>query len=289
MKFLLTISRRHYDAVIFDLDGVVTRTATVHAAAWKQLFDDFLRALPEEAGQPFRPFDVRADYLNYVDGKPRYDGVESFLQSRGIDVPYRSPDDSPEEQTICGLGNRKDRLFNLRLREDGVELFDSTIALVHQLREAGFHTAIISSSKNCQQILEVAQVDHLFEERIDGVESERIGIKGKPAPDIFLEAARRLGIPPERVIVVEDAISGVQAGQLGGFGCIVGVDRDNQRDALMENGADVVVKDLIEMQVEAPIVCDQSIEELPDGTECLEHVSRTPGTRVAVFLDYDAR
>jgi alpha,alpha-trehalase len=287
MNSLLNVSRRQYDAVIFDLDGVITRTATVHAAAWKQLFDEFLLTRAQEIGQPFQPFNVRDDYLAYVDGKPRYDGVKSFLQSRGLDLPHGVPDDPPEAQTVCGLGNRKDRLFNARLQEDGVQLFDSTIALVHELREAGFHTAVISSSKNCQQILEVAEVDHLFEERVDGVESERIGIKGKPAPDIFLEAARRLGVPPERAIVVEDAISGVKAGQMGGFGRIVGVDRDNQTEALMENGADVVVKDLIELQVETAVVCEQRIEDLPDGTECLEHVSRTPQTRVAVFLDYD--
>lgn len=286
MKPLLQVSRRHFDAIIFDLDGVITQTATVHAAAWKRLFDDFLRKRASETGEPFVPFDEHADYLTYVDGKPRFDGVRDFLQSRGIDLPFGSPDDPPDRETICGLGNRKNRFFQDYLREHGVDVFDSTISLVRDLRESGFRTAVISSSKNCKPILDRAGLSDLFEVRVDGVESEEIGLKGKPAPDIFLEAARRLGVEPERSVVVEDAISGVEAGREGGFGCIVGVDRDNQTAVLKEHGADVVVKDLAAVAVAEP-GAPSPIDVLPDAADCLEHVSRTPGTRVVVFLDYD--
>ena len=287
MKPSLQISRREFDAVVFDLDGVITRTATIHAAAWKALFDDFLRARTAQTGEPFRPFDEPQDYLTYVDGKPRYDGVRSFLGSRGIELPEGSPEDPPETLSIRGLGNRKNLLFNALLKEKGVQVFGTSIALVRQLRKAGFRTAVISSSRNCKPILEAAGVAHLFETRVDGVEAETLGIPGKPAPDIFLEAARRLGVAPERTVVVEDAISGVAAGQAGGFGCVVGVDRGGQAEALRENGADVVLADLamIEIAEKPDETCP--IETLPDGIECLGLVSRTPETRVAVFLDYD--
>lgn len=286
-KCCLHVSRRHFDAVIFDLDGVITRTATIHAAAWRQLFDDYLLERAGRTGEPFVPFDEKADYLTYVDGKPRYDGVKSFLHSRGIEIPFGEPTDAPEEETCCGLGNRKNRFFQAHLQKHGVEVFESTISLVRQLRQAGFHTAVISSSKNCKPILEAAHIADLFEERVDGVESERIGLKGKPAPDIFLEAAKRLGVSPDRSIVVEDALSGVEAGRSGRFGCIVGVDRDNQEANLKEHGADVVVKDLADLDIAEKAPQAPIIDDLPDGAECLEHVSRTPETRVAVFLDYD--
>lgn len=287
MKTSFNINRKQFDAVIFDLDGVITNTATVHAAAWKQLFDEFLGEYSEKKSEPFRPFDKEQDYLLYVDGKPRYDGIQSFLQSRGIELPFGSPDDPPEKQTVCGLGNRKNGYFRSYLKEHGVDVFASTISVVRQLRETGFRTAVISSSKNCKPILEAARVADLFEERVDGVESEAVGLKGKPAPDIFLEAARRLGVSPERSIVVEDAISGVEAGRDGHFGCVVGINRNKQAEALKEHGAHVVVDDLAAVNIEEKPAHAPLIEELPDGADCLEQISRTPETRIAVFLDYD--
>lgn len=242
------LSTEAFDAVLFDLDGVITATARVHAAAWKQLFDEFLAARAERDGTPFRPFGDE-DYRLYVDGKPRYEGVASFLASRGLSLPLGSPEDTPDAPTVCGLGNRKNVLFNALLRRDGVEVFDSTVAVIRRLRAAGVRTAVVSSSKNCATILEVGGISGLFDLRFDGVEAARLYIKGKPAPDTYLEAARRLGVVPARAVVVEDALSGVQAGRAGGFGLVIGVDRAGNGDALLENGADIVVADLEELQV----------------------------------------
>ncbi len=286
MKTSFQLSRRDFDAVIFDLDGVITRTASVHAGAWKRLFDDFLRERAEDSGEPFCPFE-NDDYLRYVDGKLRSDGVCSFLESRGIEIPDGSPEDPPDTVSVCGLGNRKNRFFQDYLKERGVEVFATTIALLCQLRGSGFRTAVISSSKNCKAILETAELETLFDARVDGTEVKTSGIRGKPAPDIFLAAARRLGVAPQRTVVVEDALSGVAAGKAGGFGCVVGVDRDNQAQELEDHGADVVVADLAEMQVVKKNREPRPISELPNAAECLELVARTPETRVAVFLDYD--
>jgi beta-phosphoglucomutase family hydrolase len=240
----VVISQKEFDAVVFDLDGVVTQTSLVHAAAWKALFDSFLRNRAAHEGRDFVPFDGKVDYRLYVDGKPRYDGVHDFLASRGIELPRGEPSDPPELETVCGLGNRKNVFFNAEVREHGVKTYDTTVALLRQLRAAGLKTGLISSSKNTSMIMDVTGLGGLFDVRVDGVLSERLGLPGKPDPDVFLEAARRLGVDASRTAVVEDALSGVEAGHRGGFGLVIGVDRLGQAEALRKHGADVVVDDL---------------------------------------------
>jgi trehalose 6-phosphate phosphatase len=285
----MTISPRQYGLVIFDLDGVVTRTARVHAAAWKAMFDPYLaaRGAREEAAYP--PFDAESDYRRYVDGKPRYEGVRSFLESRSLALPRGDPADPPERETVYGLGNRKNALFLEKVREGGVEVFDSTVDLIRALREQGVKTAIVSSSKNCAAVLEAAKLAELFDVRVDGTDTARLGLTGKPAPDIFQEAARRLGIAPGRAVVVEDAIAGVEAGRRGGFGCVIGVDRAGQAEDLREAGADAVVADLAEVEVgEAPSASRHGTDTLPVAMDCLEKIRRrASGKRLAIFLDYD--
>jgi len=233
-------------ACLFDLDGVLTQTAKVHAQAWKQMFDGFLRERAERTGEPFHPFDRPTDYDEYVDGKPRLDGVRSFLQSRGIELPTGSPSDPPEAETIHGLGTRKNDLV-LALVRQGVEPYEGSVRFVEQARDQGLRRAVVSSSTNCQDVLVAAGIDHLFEARIDGVVAEREGLAGKPAPDTFLAAARVLGAEPAQAAVFEDAQVGVEAGRAGNFGWVVGVDRSGQADALRRRGADVVVQDLAEL------------------------------------------
>jgi beta-phosphoglucomutase family hydrolase len=240
---------RAIDAVVFDTDGVLTDTASVHAAAWKQLFDGYLRERSERLGEPFRPFEP-ADYLRYVDGRPRFDGVAAFLASRGIQLPWGELDDPPDRETVCGLGNRKNREFLARLRSDGVRPFPSSVALVEALRSAGARTAVVSSSRNMRAVLEAAGIGGLFDAAVDGVDSARLGLAGKPDPALFLEAAGRLGVEPARAAVVEDALAGVEAGRRGGFGLVVGVDRGDQAADLAASGADVVVGDLGELAAE---------------------------------------
>lgn len=239
-----TVSKADFDAVIFDLDGVVTRTASVHARAWKRAFDEFLARWKWGNGGSHPPFDIETDYPQYVDGKPRYDGVRDFLASRGIELPEGDPTDGPDVETVCGLGNRKNELYNEQLEEGGVEIFEDTVSQIRAWREMGLRTAIVSSSKNCAAVLQVAGLSDLFDVRVDGVESARLGLNGKPAPDIFLMATKLLGVEPARSIVFEDAVSGVQAGRAGGFGWVIGVDRGGAREALLANGADTVVSDL---------------------------------------------
>ena len=254
-----SIPKSRYDAVIFDLDGVVTQTAAVHAAAWKRLFDAYLaeraaRAGTGPGGAPgaaLRPFDRDADYARYVDGKPRYDGVRDFLASRGIELPMGDPSDPPERETVCGLGNGKNAFFNEEVRERGVKTFPSTIELIHQLRDAGIRVGLMSSSKNTAMVLEATGTTDLFEVRVDGVVAAEVGLPGKPDPAMYLETARRLGVEAARSVVVEDALSGVEAGRRGGFGLVIGVDRLGQAAALAEAGADVVVDDLAEVSVTA--------------------------------------
>lgn len=241
---------KDWDAFIFDLDGVITRTARVHAQSWKHLFDDFLRARARSTPEPFRPFDIATDYPRYVDGKPRFEGIASFLQSRSIELPWGKPEDSEDKVTIYGLGNRKNRYFNEHLRRDGVEVFDSSVKLLHALRKAGVRTALVSSSRNAAAVLEAAGLVDLFDVRVDGNDLERLGLKGKPAPDLFLRAAECVDASPARSIVVEDAVSGVAAGRAGGFGHVVGVDRRGAPDDLRQAGADIVVPDLAFLQVE---------------------------------------
>jgi beta-phosphoglucomutase family hydrolase len=233
-------------ACLFDLDGVLTQTARQHAAAWKEMFDAFLRARAAEAGTPFAPFDP-ADYDEYVDGKPRYDGVRSFLASRGIQLPDGDPSDPPTADTIAGLGNRKNELVLSIMREQGVEPYEGSVRYVHAVREAGMGRAVVSASANCRDVLIAAGIEDLFDVRVDAVVAEREHLSGKPAPDTFLAAARALGVEPAQATVFEDALAGVAAGRAGGFGFVVGVDRVGQAEALSKHGADVVVSDLAEL------------------------------------------
>jgi beta-phosphoglucomutase family hydrolase len=236
-----------FGAVIFDLDGVITKTALVHSAAWKKMFDEYLSDRQKKHGEPFLEFSHENDYLPYVDGKPRYKGVESFLKSRGIEITFGDPEDEPGMETVCGLGNRKNEAFNDVLERDGVEVYGSTIELIRQLKEKGIRVGVASSSKNCKAVLERAGILDLFETRVDGVVSADLGLKGKPEPDIFTVAADNLGIPYDKAVVVEDAVSGVQAGSKGNFGLVLGIAREENEKELKLNGADIVVKDIAEI------------------------------------------
>ena len=238
------------DAVIFDMDGVVTETAVVHAAAWKKLFDAYLKDVADKTGGEFVPFDERKDYERYVDGKNRYDGVRSFLESRGIHLPEGSPEDPPGSDTVCAMGNDKDTYFLAHVREHGVRAYESTIRLIHDLRAKGVRTALVSASRNAEEVLSGAGALDLFDARVDGLVAAELDLPGKPKPDTFLEAARRVGVDPARAAVVEDALSGVAAGRAGNFGLVVGVARAGQHEALREAGADVVVADMAEFEAD---------------------------------------
>jgi beta-phosphoglucomutase family hydrolase len=235
---------KRFQAVLFDLDGVLTATAKVHAAAWKQLFDAFLESWSREHHQPFEPFDLESDYKAYVDGKSRYDGVASFLEARGIQLPYGDPQGPPNSATVCGLGQRKDELVQAVLACDGVEVYPGSIALVRVLRQQGIKTGVVSASRNCLAVLQAARIEALFDARVDGVVADELALPGKPNPQMFLLAARQLGVPPGHAAVVEDAIAGVQAARAGGFGLVVGIARSGEGEALREAGADLVVADL---------------------------------------------
>lgn len=238
------ITSTSFDAVLFDLDGVLTDTAKVHADCWKKMFDAFLHQRATANNEPFQPFDIETDYKLYVDGKPRFDGVRSMLQSRGIQLPEGTPDDAPDSETVCGLGNRKNDLVNTVLASDGVEAYAGSVALVRHLREQGIKTAVVSSSANCEVVLRAANILDLFDTRVDGQVASRLHLAGKPAPDTYLKAAELLGVAPSRAVVVEDAISGVQSGSAGGFGLVVGVSRHDNAEELKQNGANIVVQDL---------------------------------------------
>jgi beta-phosphoglucomutase family hydrolase len=232
---------------LFDLDGVLTKTAKVHDAAWKQMFDSFLRERAASAGQQFVPFDPVKDYDEYVDGKPRADGTRSFLESRSIELPEGSPDDPPDAQTVNGLGNRKNVILLKLIKEDGVEAYEGSVDYVRAARDAGLRRAVVSSSANCRDVLIAAGIEDLFEVRIDGMVAQEQHLRGKPAPDTFLAGARALGLEPSAAAVFEDALAGVAAGRAGNFGYVVGVDRVGQADALKAHGADIVVQDLAEL------------------------------------------
>ncbi|MDD4951112.1 MAG: beta-phosphoglucomutase family hydrolase [Desulfovibrionaceae bacterium] len=236
--------------VIFDLDGVITRTAKVHAMSWKTMFDEFLKKRSERENKPFVPFDRGDDYLNYVDGKPRFEGVLSFLKSRNIRLPYGKTDDPPDKMTVCGLGNRKNDLFRDVLRREGPEVFESSVSFIKALKARGVSVGVATSSKNCRLVLQLAGLEDLFQTRVDGLVSEELGLKGKPEPDIFVTAARNLGLSPGECVVVEDAISGVQAGRNGNFGLVLGVARNIQGELLRRFGADQVVQDLSEFTLQ---------------------------------------
>ncbi|NQU85106.1 MAG: beta-phosphoglucomutase family hydrolase [Mariniphaga sp.] len=236
-----------FGAVIFDMDGVITKTALTHAAAWKKMFDEFLRKRETEHGEKFVEFTHAGDYLPYVDGKPRYKGVASFLESRGINIPFGEPSDSPDAETCCGLGNQKNVAFNQVLDKEGVAVYPSTVELIHELKEAGIKLGVASSSKNCKPVLETVNLLGLFDARVDGVVSAELGLNGKPEPDIFTTACDIVDAKYSNSIVVEDAVSGVQAGAKGKFGLTIGVARENNAKELAEAGADIVVEDLEEI------------------------------------------
>jgi beta-phosphoglucomutase family hydrolase len=234
-------------ACLFDMDGVLTRTAVVHARAWKEMFDGYLKARAAAAGERFRPFDERADYDRYVDGKPRSDGVRSFLESRGISLPEGASGDPPDAETVSGLGNRKNELVRRLIRDEGVEAYDGSIRYVRAAAEHGLRRAVVSSSANTHDVLASAGIADCFEAVVDGNLAEREHLRGKPEPDTFLAGARLLGVDADVAVVFEDSLAGVAAGRAGGFACVVGVDRVGQADALREHGADVVVADLAEL------------------------------------------
>jgi beta-phosphoglucomutase family hydrolase len=241
------ITRARYDAVLLDLDGVITDTAGLHAASWKQMFDEYLQQRAAQRGEAFRPFDLATDYRLYVDGKPRFDGVRDFLTSRAIQLPEGSPDDPPEAETVGGLGNRKNELVNKSIEDQGVEPYAGSVELVRQLRDRGFKIAVVTSSQNCAAVLRAAKLDAFFDVRVDGNTILAEHLAGKPAPDSFLMAAKLLVVDPSRAVVVEDALSGVEAGFNGKFGLVIGVARKGNADELRRHGAHLVVEDLSEL------------------------------------------
>jgi beta-phosphoglucomutase family hydrolase len=234
-------------ACLFDLDGVLTKTAKLHAQAWKQMFDDYLRDRARSHGEPYAPFDIDHDYKEYVDGMPRYDGVRSFLASRGITMPAGDPADAPSVETVAGLGNRKNELVLELIEKRGVETYPGAVDLVRAVRDRGLATAVVSSSANCRAVLRAAGIEALFDVRVDGLTLSRLHLRGKPAPDAFLAAARELGVEPTRAAVFEDAPAGVAAGHAGGFGFVVGVDRVGRPEELRAEGADVVLSSLADL------------------------------------------
>lgn len=234
-------------ACLFDLDGVLTQTAKVHAAAWKQMFDAFLLDRSRQTGEPFHPFNIATDYAHYVDGKLRTDGVQAFLASRGIVLPVGSAGDPPTAQTVHGLGARKNDLVVNLILSRGIDVYEGSVRFVEAVRDAGLRRAVVSASKNCQAVLAAAGIESLFEVRVDGIVADKARLRGKPAPDMFLAAAAALGVDPSRCAVFEDAIAGVEAGRAGSFGWVVGVDRVGQAAALRSHGADTVVRDLSEL------------------------------------------
>jgi trehalose 6-phosphate phosphatase len=283
-------SERAFDAAVFDLDGVVTFTARAHAAAWKELFDDYLRGRAARFGETFRPFDRETDYREYVDGRPRYDGVRAFLASRGISLPYGDPSDPPGRETVCGLGNRKNLLFQAVLRREGVDVDREAVRFIRDLRSRGIRVGMASSSKNATLILRTAGLLDLFDARVDGHTSERLGLRGKPAPDIFLECLERLAAPdPGRSLLAEDAVAGVQAGRAGAFGLVLGVDRGGRAVSLREHGADWIIRSFREIspdQVEAYF--QNRAHARPNAiARWVELASALRGRRLAIFLGYE--
>ncbi len=249
-ELMPVLDLKKVDAVLFDLDGVLTATSRIHSACWKRMFDQFLQTYYENRGEPFRAFDVEGDYKPYVDGKLRDEGVNSFLLSRSIEIPYGNIDDPPGNDTVCGLANTKFKMVREVLEKEGVDVFEGSVELVHRLRDAGVKMAVVSSSKSCRMVLDSVGITDLFDDIVDGNVANSLGLPGKPAPDTYLKAAELLGADPSRAVVVEDAISGVKAGHDGGFGLVIGVDRDGNPDVLKENGADIVVSDLGEFSLQ---------------------------------------
>jgi trehalose 6-phosphate phosphatase len=272
------------DALIFDLDGVITQTRKTHKKAWKEMFDRFFKK-----HHPDQDSMSEEDYQEYIDGKPRYQGVKSFLMSRKIELPFGFPKDEPGFDTVCALGNIKNELFNDILEKEGVEIYEDALEKLKNWKKQGIKTAIVSSSKNCKKIIQVAGIEELFDTRVDGVVSEELGLNGKPDPDIFTEAARRLKARPENSIVFEDATSGVQAGQIGYFGLVVGVSRFGNKDALLENGADITIDDFNELDLDDVELVEEYFSRqgkpiFPGNEEIFETLKKK---KPAIFLDYD--
>lgn len=241
------IDPARFEALLFDLDGVVTQTAVVHAAAWKRAFDELLAS--RARGQPWDPFDIEHEYRRYLDGKPRREGIRSFLVARGFSLPEGTPSDGPAASTVHGLAARKNRYLVEHLAARGVEVYPDAVVLLIRARAAGLRTAVVSASENAATVLLAARLTEMFDVRVDGLDAARLGLRGKPAPDTFLEAARRLGARPHRCVVLEDALAGVRAGRAGRFGLVVGVDRVGDADALRASGADLVVTALDQLEV----------------------------------------
>ncbi len=282
-------SNLHFAAGIFDLDGVLTHTASLHARAWKRMFDQYLQQVSTHTGQSFVPFNTDDDYRIYVDGKPRYQGVKSFLESRGIELQFGEPEEDPETDTICGLGNRKNLIYKELLQNEGVEVFQSTVDLVVALRKRGAHIGLMSSSRNAVPVLRKAGLEWMFEACVDGVLAEQEGLRGKPHPDSYLRTAELLGVSAPQTFVVEDAVAGVKAGVRGRFGLVIGVDRSERSKELQAAGADVVVQDLEEITVDQ--IDNMFAEKQARRPSALERWSELQeewkGKKVAVFLDYD--
>jgi alpha,alpha-trehalase len=289
----IQISSREIEAVIFDMDGVITNTANIHAASWKQMFDEYLKRRAERYGERFRPFDANLDYRRYVDGKPRYDGVEGFLESRGISLPYGDRRDKPDEETVCGLGNRKNQYFLQRLKKQRARVYRPSIEFIKRLKSRDIRTAVISASRNAETVLEAARVRELFSVKVDGVDSIKRHLKGKPDPAIFLEAAERLKVKPEKAAIVEDSLAGVEAGRRGKFKLVIGLDRAKQSEELRKRGADLVVQSLSQIEIvqdgmRRRAKARRAIALLPSALEKKDEIlerlrQRTP----AIFLDYD--
>lgn len=241
------LTLEHFDAVLFDLDGVITPTANLHALSWQRMFDPFLETRSQTTGQPWQPLDIDQDYKRYLDGRIRYEAVAAFLASRQITLPYGAPDDAPGHHTICALGNLKDKLFEGILQSEDLKAYPGSIALIEYCRDQGFPIAVVSSSRNCESVLRRIGIIDWFPVRIDGIVAEQLNLPGKPAPDTYLKAAEQLTVAPQRAVVIEDAIAGVQAGRAGGFGLVVGVDRHGDPDRLWQQGADLVVQDLADL------------------------------------------
>ncbi|MFC1904090.1 HAD family hydrolase [Chloroflexota bacterium] len=237
------------EAFVFDMDGVITDTASTHAEAWKKLFDEYLKRVATRSHTEFTPFGIDHDYYVYINGKPRYDGVLSFLNSRGIKLPYGDPKDRIDLETACGLGNRKEKYYHQYLESKGVNSYLSSVQFIANLRSHGVCTAVISASRNAALVLKAANVLELFDVKVDGVDSVKLNLRGKPHPDIFLEAARRLGVLPEHSIIVEDALAGVEAGRRGNFKLVIGIDRTEHGELLKNHGADIVVPDLSQLNI----------------------------------------
>lgn len=280
---------RKLEAVLFDMDGVITDTAGAHAAAWKRLFDDYLKRRADDRGEEFRPFDADRDYRRYVDGKPRYDGVASFLGARGIEIPRGDAADSPDAETVCGLGNRKNGYFRDWLRRHTVTTFPGSLRLVQHLREAGIRTAVFSASRNAEAVLRNAGVLDAFDVKMDGSDLAELGLPGKPDPAMMRVAADRLGVSPDRAAVVEDAIAGVEAGARGGFGLVIGVDRGGNAEGLRAAGADLIVRDLAELDLTPdPGLRQKTLATLPLFHDHRNEIrNRLSEAEVAAFLDYD--